>query len=141
MYLPAPSVWSDAHAAEERMKRDGDAWRKGGGHRGAIEWNDFGAAVGEIVRQKAAARAEAVTGPGHVDLDLLNAHFKHIAGLGFGDGDRSGKNMAAGTAVGGGDVGVDFTDIVGDVGGFDSKRLKALCRPAGGERLNRDCVA
>ena len=39
--------------------------------------------------------AETVAGERHVDIDLQDLHFKHIAGLGFGDGDRTGENMAA----------------------------------------------
>jgi hypothetical protein len=94
----------DAHGAEEGVQRDVDAGGEVADHLLAVERDDL-ARVGEVVGQEAAAGAEAVAGPGDVDVDLLDADFEDVAGFGFGDGDRAGEDVAAGAAVGGGDLG------------------------------------
>ncbi len=76
-------------------------------HLFAVEGDDGGVAVGEVVGEEAATGAEAVAGPGDVDGDLLDADFEDVAGFGFGDGDGAGEDVAAGAFFRGGDLGVD----------------------------------
>ena len=90
----------DAHAAEEGMERDVDAGGEVADHLFAVEGDDAGVAVGEVVGEEAAAGAEAVAGPGDVDVDFLNADFEDVAGFGFGDGDGAGEDVAAGAFFG-----------------------------------------
>jgi hypothetical protein len=131
----------DAHAAEERVQRDVDARGEVADHFVAVEGDDAGVAVGEVVGEEAAAGAEAVAGPGDVDVDLLDADFEDVAGFGFGDGYGAGEDVTAGTFFCGGDLGVDVADVLGNVGGFDAQGFEALGRAAGGEGLDGDGVA
>ena len=123
------------------MQRDVDAGSEVADHLFAIEGNEAGAAVGEVVGEKAAADAEGVAGPGDVDIDFLDADFEDVAGLGFFDGDGAGEDVATGTFFGGGDFGVDVVDVRGDVGGGDAERFEAGAGAAGGEGLDGDGVA
>ncbi len=138
---PGAFGWGDAHAAEEGVEWDGDTGGEVGGHAVAVEEDDFGAAVGEVVGEEAAAGAEAVAGPGDVDVDFFDAEFKDVTGFGFGDGDGAGEDVAAGTFVGGGDLRVDVADVLGDVGWFDAEGFEALGWAAGGQGLDGDDVA
>ncbi len=131
----------DTHAAEEGVEGDVDAGGEVADHLFAVEWDDAGAAVGEVVGEEAATGAEAVAGPGDVDVDFLNSDFKDVAGFGFGDGDGTGEDVAAGTSFGGGDLGVDVVNVGGNVGGGDAKGFEPLRRAAGGEGLDGDGVA
>ena len=106
----------DADAAEEGMKRDVDAGGEVADHLFAVEGDEAGVAVGEVVGEEAAAGAEGVAGPGDVDVDFLNADFEDVAGFGFGDGDGAGEDVAAGAFFAGGNFGVDVGDVGGDVG-------------------------
>jgi hypothetical protein len=133
--------WGDAHAAEEGVKGDVDAGGEVADHLFAVERDNAGAAIGEVVGEKAAAGAEAVAGPRDVDVDFLNADFEDVAGFGFGDGDGAREDVAAGTSLGGGDFGVDVVDVGGNVGGSDAEGFEALGRAAGGEGLDGDGVA
>ncbi len=133
--------WGDAHAAEEGVEGDVDAGGEVADHVVAVERDDAGAAVGEVVGEEAAAGAEAVAGPGDVDGDLLDADFEDVAGLGFGDGDGAGEDVAAGTFFAGGVVFVDVGDVGRDVGVGDAEGLEALGGAAGGEGLDGDGVA
>ena len=116
----------DAHAAEEGMKGDVDAGGEVADHLFAVEGDDAGVAVGEVVGEEAAAGAEAVAGPGDVDVDFLNADFEDVAGFGFGDGDGAGEDVAAGAFFAGGDFVVDVGDVGGDVGVGDAEGFEAL---------------
>jgi len=131
----------DAHAAEEGMKRDVDAGAEVADHLVAIQRDEPGVAVGEVVREEAAACAEAVAGPGNVDVDLLDADFEDVTGFGFGDGDRTGEDVAAGAALCGREFGVDVVDVGGNVFGGDADGFEALARSAGREGLDGDGVA
>ncbi len=62
---------------------------------GAVERDDAGFAVGEIVGEEAAACAEGVAGPGDVNVDLLDADFEDVAGLRFFDCYWPGEDVAA----------------------------------------------
>jgi hypothetical protein len=130
----------DTHAAEEGMKRNVDAASEVADHLGAIERDEAGMAVGEVVGEKTAAGAEGVARPGDVDVNLLDANFKDVAGFGSIDGDRTSKNVASGAFVGGGIVFVDVVDVGGDVGRRDAEGLETLAGAAGGESLNPNSV-
>ena len=80
----------DSHAAEEWMKRNVDAGGEVADHLGAVERNEAGVAVGEVVGEEAAAGTEGVTGPSDVDVDLLDANFEDIAWFGSVDGYGTG---------------------------------------------------
>ena len=95
----------------------------------AVERDDAGVAVGEVVGEEAAAGAEGVAGPGDVDVDFLDADFEDVAGFGFGDGDWAGEDVAAGAFVGGGIVFVDVVDVGGDVGCGDAEGLRRSGAP------------
>jgi hypothetical protein len=131
----------DAHAAEEGMKRDVDAGGEVADHLFAVQRNEAGVAVGEVVGEEAAAGAEGVAGPGDVDVDFLDADFEDVAGLGFSDGNGTGEDVAAGALFAGGDFGVDVGDVGGDVGFGDAESFEALGWAAGGEGLDGDGVA
>ena len=73
---------SEAHTAEEGMKRNIDGWGEMSHHPGAIQRNNFGSAVRIIVGQKAATRSKAVAGPRRVDIDLEDLNLEHVTGLG-----------------------------------------------------------
>ena len=88
--------------------------------RGAVEGDDLGAAVGEVVGEEAAACAEAVAGEVGVDVDFEDADFEDVAGFGFGDGDGASEDVAAGAAVGRGDAGVERGEPGGDLVGLDA---------------------
>src|SRR5580692_4129097 len=115
------------------MERDVDAGCEVADHRGAVEGDDAGAAVGEVVGEEATASAEAVACPRDVDGDFLDADFEDVAGFGFGDGDGTGEDVAAGAFVGRGVIFVDVGDVGWDVGGGDAEGFEALRRAAGGE--------
>ena len=109
---------------------------------GAVEGDDLGAAVGEVVGEEAAAGAEAVAGEVGVDVDFQDADFEDVAGFGFFDGDGAGEDVAAGAAVGLRDSGVEGGEPGGDlVGGGRLRRLEAVGRAAGGGGLHDDGVA
>ncbi len=131
----------DAHGAEEGVEGDGDAGGEGSGHAVAVEGDDAGVGVGEVVGEEAAAGSEGVAGPGDVDGDLEDADLEDVAGFGLFDGDGAGEDVAAGAALGGGDFGVDVGYVGGYVGGFDAEGLEALGWAAGGEGLHDDGVA
>jgi hypothetical protein len=131
----------DADAAEEGVERNVDAGGEVADHLFAIEGDEAGVTVGEVVGEEAAADAEAVAGPGNVDVDFLDTDFEDVAGFGFGDGDGAGKDVAAGTFVGGGDFGVDVGDVGWDVGFGDAEGLETLGWAAGREGLDGDGVA
>ncbi len=59
-----------AHGAEEGVERDVDAGGEVGEHPVAVERDDFGFAVGELLREEAAAEAEAVAGEVGVEVDF-----------------------------------------------------------------------
>ena len=86
----AAGCGGDAHAAEEGVKRDVDAGSEVADHPGAIERDEAGVAVGEVVGEEAAAGTEGVTGPSDVDVDLLDANFEDIAWFGSVDGYGTG---------------------------------------------------
>ena len=130
----------DAHAAEEGVQRDGDAGREGGGHFLKVEGDDLGVAVGKVGSEEAVL-AGSVAGPGNVDVDFLDADFEDVTGLGFCDGDGAGENVAAGAALGLGDLVVDVGDVGRDVGVGDAAGFQAGGRAAGGEGLHDDGVA
>jgi hypothetical protein len=131
----------DTHAAEEGMEGDVDAGREVSDHFGAVEGDEAGFAVGEVVGEEAAAGAEGVAGPWDVDVDFLNANFEDIAGCGSVDGDGAGEDVASGALVGGGIVFVDVVDVGGDVGWGDAEGFEALAGAAGGEGLDFDGIA
>ena len=133
--------WRDAHGAEEGVEGDGDAGGEVGGHACAVEGDDLGAAVGEVVGEEAAAGAEAVAGEVGGDVDLEDADFEDVAGLGLGDGDGAGEDVAAGAAVGLRDFGVEIAEPGGDFVGVDAFGLEALGWAAGGGGLHDDGVA
>ena len=114
---------------------------KCGGHACAVERDDFGAAVGEVVGEEAAAGAEAVAGEVGVELDFEDADLEDVAGFGFGDGDGAGEDVAAGAAVGLRDFFVEGVEPGGDFGGGDAFGLEAFGRAAGGGGLHDDGVA
>ncbi len=103
--------------------------------------DDLGATVREVVGEEAAAGAEAVAGEVGVEGDFEDADFENVAGGGVGDGDGAGEDVAAGTAVGGRDAGVERGEPGGDLVGLDAFRLEALGRAAGGGGLHDDRVA
>ena len=111
------------------MEGDVDAGGEVADHLGAVERDDAGFAVGEVVGEEAAAGAEGVACPGDVDVDLLDADFEDVAGFGFGDGDRAGEDVAAGTFFGGGEVFVDVGYVGGYVGFGYSERFEAFGGP------------
>ena len=123
------------------MEGDVDAGGEVAEHLVAVEGDDLGAGVGEVVRQEAAAGAEGVAGPGDVEGDLLDADLEDVAGGGVGDGDGAGENVASRAFFGCGDVFVDLTDVRGDVGGLDAGGFKACGVATGVEGLDGDCVA
>ncbi len=133
--------WGDAHAAEEGVEGDVDAGGEVADHLFAVEGDDAGAAVGEVVGEEAAASTEAVAGPRDVDVDFLNADFEDVAGFGFGDGDGAGEDVAAGTFFAGGVVLVDVGDVGRDVGVGYAEGLEALGGATGGEGLDGDGVS
>ena len=133
--------WRDAHGAEEGVERDADAGGKVGGHGSTVEGDDFGAAVGEVVGEEAAAGAEAVAGEVGGDVDVEDADFEDVAGLGFGDGDGAGEDVAAGAAIGLRDAGVERAEPGRNLGGFDAFGFEAFGRAAGGGGLHDDGVA
>jgi hypothetical protein len=137
----AAGGWGDSHGAEEGVESDGDAGGEGSGHAVAVERDDAGVGVREVVGEEAAASAEGVAGPGDVDGDLEDADLEDVAGFGLFDGYGSGEDVAAGAALGGGDFGVDVGYVGGYVGGFDAEGLEALGWAAGGEGLHDDGVA
>jgi hypothetical protein len=49
-------------------------------HLVAVEGDEAGVAVGEVVGEEAAAGAEGVAGPGDVDAVFLNAEFEESPG-------------------------------------------------------------
>ena len=132
---------SDAHGAEEGVEGDADAGGEVGGHGRAVEGDDFGVAVGEVVGKEAAAGAEAVAGEVSVDGDFEDADLEDVAGLSFCDGDGAGKDVAAGAAVGGGDAFVEGVEPGGDLGGLDAFGFEARWGTAGGGGLHDDGVA
>jgi len=111
----------DAHAAEEGVERDVDAGGEVADHLFAVERDDAGAAVGEVVGEESAAGAEAIAGPGDVDVDFLDAYFEDVAGLGFGDGDGAGEDVAARAFFTGRVVFVYVSDVGRDVGVGDAE--------------------
>ena len=131
----------DAHGAEEGVQRDVDLGGEVTDHFFAVEADDFGPGVGEVVGEEATARAKGVAGPGDVDGDLLDADFEDVAGFGVRDGDGAGEDVASGTLVGGGELVVDVADVLGDFGGWNSGGFEALSRTAGGKSLDDDGVA
>jgi len=133
--------WGDAHAAEEGVEGDVDARGEVADHGGAVEGDDAGAAVGEVVGEEAAASTEAVAGPGDVDVDFFDTDFEDVAWFSFGDGDGAGEDVAAGAFFAGGVVFVDVGDVGWDVGFGDAEGLEALGGAAGGEGLDGDGVA
>ncbi len=142
----AGGLWrGDAHGAEEGVEGDGDAGGEGGGRDSifwrAVEGDDLGAAVGEVVGKEAAACAEAVAGEGGGDVDVEDADFEYVAGFGFGDGDGAGEDVASGAAVRLRDAGVERAEPGGDVGRGDAFGEEALGWAAGGGGLEDDGVA
>ena len=131
----------DAHGAEEGVEGDGDAGGEGSCHPVAVKGNDAGVGVGEVVGEEAAAGAEGVAGPGDVDGDLEDADLEDVAGFGLFDGYGAGEDVAAGAAVGGGDLGVDVGYVGGYVGFGYAEGLEAVGWAAGGEGLHDDGVA
>jgi len=129
----------DAHGAEEGVEREVDARGEVGEHALAIEGDDARAAVRELLREEAAAQAEAVAGKAGVDVDLEDLHFEDVAGFGLLDGDGSGEDVAARAFVL--NLVVDGLGVRRNVGLFDAEGLQAISRPAGGEGLHGDGVA
>ena len=123
------------------MEGDGDTGGEGAGHLVAVEGDDAGVGVGEVVGQEAAAGSEAVACPGDVDGDLLDADFEDIAGFGLFDGYGAGEDVAAGAALGCGDFGVDVGYVGGDVGLGYAEGFEAVGWAAGGKGLDDDGVA
>src|ERR1700679_3262669 len=107
----------------------------------AVERDDSGFAVREVVGQETAAGTEGVAGPGDVDVDLLDANFEDIAGFGFFDGDRAGENVATGAFFSGRIIFVDVAHVSGNVGFGYAEGLEALGCSACGEGLDLDGVA
>ena len=140
-HLPADSGGATPMEPKKGCSGMVDAGGEGGDHPGAVERDDFGAAVGEVVGEEAAAGAEAVAGEVGVELDFEDADFEDVAGLGFGDGDGAGEDVAAGAAVGCGDLFVDAAEPIGDLGGGDAFALEAFGWAAGGGGLHDDGVA
>jgi hypothetical protein len=130
----------DAHGAEEGVKRDRDAGSEVGGHGRAVEGDDLGAAVGEVVGEESAPGAEAVAGEVGRYIDVEDADFEDVAGFGFGDGDRPGEDVAAGPAIGLRNTGIKWAEPGGDFGGLDAFGLETLWRAAGGGCLHDDRV-
>jgi hypothetical protein len=131
----------DAHAAEEWVKGNVDAGGEVADHLCAVEQDEAGVAVREVVGEETAAGAEGVAGPRNVDVDFLDPDFEDIAWFGSVDGYRTGEDVASGTLVGGRIVFVDVVDVGGDVGGSDAEGLQALAWAAGGEGLDLDRVS
>ena len=52
--------------------------------------------VREIFRQRSGQWTHAVEAPIVMELNILYAHFEHVAWFGALDGDRARQNMAAG---------------------------------------------
>jgi hypothetical protein len=123
------------------MKRNVDAGGEVADHLRAVERDDAGVTVGEVVGEEAAAGAEGVAGPSDVDVDFLDADFKDIAWFSSVDGYGTSEDVASGTLVGGRIVFVDVVDVGGDVGGSDAERFQALAWAAGGEGLDLDGVS
>ena len=123
------------------MQGDVDAGGEVADHLVAVEGDDAGFAVGEVVGEEAAAGAEGVAGPGDVDVDLLDADFEDVAGFGFCDGDGAGEDVAAGAFFGWRGLWCRCRRRRGDVGVGDAEGLEALGWAAGGEGLDFDGVA
>ena len=123
------------------MERDFDAGCEVADHFCAVERDDAGFAVGEVVGEEAAAGSEGVACPGDVDVDLLDADFEDVTRFGFFNGDGTGEDVASGTFFGGGIVLIDVADIGGNVGFGYAEGLEALGCSTGGEGLNFDGVA
>ena len=102
--------------AEEGVEGDGDAGGEGSGHTVAVEGDDAGVGVGEVVGEEAAAGSEGVAGPGDVDGDLEDADLEDVAGFGLFDGYGAGEDVASGASFGGGDFVVDVGYVGWDVG-------------------------
>ena len=114
----------NAHAAEERVQRDVDAWREVREHGFAVERDDAGAAVGELHGQEATAQAETVAGEVGVELHGEDLHFEGVAGFGFVYSDRAGEDVATRAAVL--DLVIDGRGVRGNLVGFDALRDHAF---------------
>src|SRR5579859_5092420 len=86
---------SYSHAAEEGMQRNLDARSKPGDHSLAIEGNDLGARVSEILRQESGPKTEPVVGIGDREIDFLDVYFQRISRLSAVDVHRSIEDVAA----------------------------------------------
>ncbi len=62
-----------------------------------IERDHLHAGVRKVIREKAAPGGKAVAGIRHVDIDLLDLHFEHVAGFGLGDLHGPGQDVTSGT--------------------------------------------
>ncbi len=116
-----------AHAAEEGVQRDGDAGRELSGHMLAVQRNDLGAGVGEVVGQQAGAIAEAVIGVGDGKGDLPYADLQHVAGLRALDIDRAGQDVASGAPLGQ----RDMIEHVAQAGLYLVRRHAVALKPRG----------
>src|SRR5438067_550009 len=90
---------SNPHATEKRVQRNFYAGGEFCNHALAIERDHFRSRVREIIGEKPTPGSEAVTCVENIDVDLLDIDFEHIAGLGFGNRDGTGKNVTAWTFV------------------------------------------
>ena len=131
-------VGGNAHAAEERLKRDVDAIGEVGGHAVFVEGDDLGFLEGEVFGEEAEARGEAVVGVGEHEIDFEDADFEDVAGLGGFDEDGAGEDVAAGAFVF--DLGVDVAEGLLDLLGGDSGAAQAG-GAVGEEGLDFDRVA
>src|SRR5690349_15400444 len=89
-----------AHAAKERMQRNLDARRKFRHHTFAVQRNDLHLAIRKVFRQKAARGAKRVVSVRYGQIDLLDAHFQRVSGLGFVHVNRAIQKVAAGSFIG-----------------------------------------
>jgi hypothetical protein len=81
------------HDAEERFQGQLETPRQPSDHPRAIEGNMDEAHFLEIVGQRPGQRPDHVVAPVVMQLDRLDPHLKHLAGLGAAHGDRPGEDV------------------------------------------------
>ena len=79
------------------MQRNLDAGAEFSKHALPVQNNQFSFCVGKIIGQKPAAGSESITGVRNIDLDFKYLHFENITGLGLGNLDRAGQDVATWT--------------------------------------------
>ena len=88
-----------AKVAEERLQRHLDTRRERGDVGGEVEGNDPAVLHRERGWQRSAAGGEPIDRERLGDLDVRDANFEHVAGVGAADVDRPDQPMSARAAV------------------------------------------